>query len=58
MHIAFVDESGDVGLRNSPTRHFVLCAALEPNAHFRRSQGRALLRRADALFGPLARLDP
>ena len=26
MHIAFIDESGDVGLRNSPTRHFVLCA--------------------------------
>jgi len=28
MHIAFVDESGDVGTRGSPTRHFVLCAVM------------------------------
>lgn len=34
MHIAFVDESGDVGLRNSPTRHFVLCAALVDHVHW------------------------
>jgi len=34
MHIAFVDESGDVGLRNSPTRHFVLCAALIDHMHW------------------------
>lgn len=34
MHIAFVDESGDVGLRNSPTRHFVLCAAVVDHVHW------------------------
>lgn len=28
MHIAFVDESGDIGTRRSPTRHFVLCAVV------------------------------
>ncbi len=28
MHIAFVDESGDVGTRGSPTRHFVLVAVV------------------------------
>lgn len=34
MHIAFVDESGDVGVRNSPTRHFVLCAAVVDHVHW------------------------
>ena len=28
MHIAFVDESGDLGSVGSPTRHFILCAVV------------------------------
>ena len=28
MHIAFVDESGDLGGARSPTRHFILCAVV------------------------------
>lgn len=34
MHIAFVDESGDVGTRGSPTRHFVLCAVVVEHARW------------------------
>ena len=49
MHIAFVDESGDVGTRGSPTRHFVLVAVVidharwaEANAALAAMRGRLL----------------
>jgi hypothetical protein len=47
MHVVYVDESGDVGGKGSPTRHFVLCAVVvdhvrwaEINAELRRMRER------------------
>jgi len=34
MHIAFVDESGDLGSVGSPTRHFILCAVVVHHIHW------------------------
>ena len=35
MHIAFVDESGDIGGKGSPTRLFLLCAVVVDHRHWR-----------------------
>ena len=34
MYLAYLDESGDAGLRNSPTRYFVLSCVLVNEAHW------------------------
>jgi hypothetical protein len=38
MHVAFVDESGDLGGAGSPTRHFILCAVVVRHDRWERAK--------------------
>lgn len=52
MHIAFVDESGDLGSKGSPTRHFILTAVVVRHDCWEAAQAElaALRKRLQALY--------
>ena len=52
MHIAFVDESGDLGSKGSPTRHFILCAVVVRHDQWETASAElaALRQRLDSLY--------
>jgi hypothetical protein len=52
MHIAFVDESGDLGSVGSPTRHFILCAVVVRHNQWEVASAElaALRRRLESLY--------
>jgi hypothetical protein len=53
MQIAFVDESGDIGGKGSPTRLFLLCAVVVDHRHWRAANAelRAMRERLEAGLG-------
>ena len=57
VHIAFVDESGDVGTRGSPTRHFVLVAVVVEHARWAEANAAMAAMRGRLLSSHGLRLD-